>query len=294
MIKKCGITLLLFGILMGCSSKTKENNEEKEIKIIEGTKRENEVKEVSTTDKDLGYQKQLEKDFELDMEYLDEHFNLVQSSIQTIVSAIFTGGNLSERDYPLLITNLETTLSFLENMQDYSEIEKYKKSYSYLKEGSQYLNTAYTTFNSFFESQSQDGNTFIDIFFKGLETYNQALKKFEMVGETYEQEYIGNAVDTNVSDKISITKSEKDGIHYWKGEQEIVDGEDWNMLNEDEKNQLIMLDIEQTEASGIVETNKLSADYVELLNNYFKEQTNLKDSIKDVFSEILIDEIKNK
>lgn len=156
------------------------------------------------------------------------------------------------------------------------------------------MNTAYTTFNNFFESQSQDANKFIDIFFKGLETYNQALKKFEMVGETYEQEYIGNAVGTNISDKISITKSEQDGIHYWKGEQEIVDGEDWNMLNEDEKIQLIMLDIEQTEISGIVETKKLSADYVELLNNYFKEQTNSKDNIKDVFTEILIEEIKNK
>lgn len=242
----------------------------------------------------MEYQKQLEKDFELDMEYLNEHFNLVQSSIQTIASAISTGGNLSERDYPLLITNIETTLSFLKNMQDYSELGKYKKSYSYLKEGSQYLNIAYTTFNGFFESQNQDANTFIKIFFKGLETYKQALKKFELLGQTYEQEYIENAVDTNISDKITITKSEKDGIHYLKGEQEIVDGEDWNMLNEDEKIQLIMLDLEQTEASGIVETNKLSADYVELLNNYFKEQTNLKDSIKDVFSEILIDEIKNK
>lgn len=289
MLKKFGVLLLIAGILTGCSDKSDEKtNVEDEAKVKD------EVQIVSTTDKDMEYQKQLEKDFELDMEYLDEHFNLVQSSIQTVVSAISTGGNLSERDYPLLITNLETTLSFLENMQDYSELEKYKKSYSYLKEGSQYLNTAYTTFNSFFESQSQDANTFIDIFFKGLETYNQAFKKIEMVGETYEQEYIGNAIDTNVSDEISITKSEKDGIHYWKGEQEIVDGEDWNMLNEDEKIQLIMLDLEQTEASGIVETNKLSADYVELLNNYFKEQTNLKDSIKDVFTEILIAEIKNK
>lgn len=124
MLKKMGLILLISGILTGCSDKSDEKtNVEDEAKVKD------EVQEVSTTDKDLEYQKQLEKDFELDMEYLDEHFNLVQSSIQTIVSAISTGGNLSERDYPLLITNLETTLSFLENMQDYSEIEKYKKSY---------------------------------------------------------------------------------------------------------------------------------------------------------------------
>ncbi|MEY2369873.1 hypothetical protein [Lysinibacillus capsici] len=288
MLKKLGFILLISGILTGCS-----DNSDKKTNVGGEAKVKGEVEKVSTIGKDLEYQKQLEKDFELDMEYLDEHFNLVQSSIQTIVSAISTGGNLSERDYPLLITNLETTLFFLENMQDYSELEKYKNSYSYLEEGSQYLNKAYTTFNSFFESQNQDVDTFIDIFFKGLETYNQAFKKFELLGETYEKEYIGNSVDANISDKISITKSEKDGIHYWKGEQEIADGEDWNMLNEDEKIQLIMLDIEQTEASGIVETKKLSADYVELLNNYFKEQTNLKDNIKDVFTEILIDEIKN-
>ncbi|AHN24426.1 hypothetical protein [Lysinibacillus varians] len=271
-----------------------EKSEEKEINVEAEALKEEEVKEVSTADKDIEYQEKLEKGFELDMEDLGDHLNLVQSSIQTIVSAISTGGSLSERDYPLLITNLETTLSFLENMQDYSELEKYKNSYSYLEEGSQYLSKAYTTFNSFFESQNQDVDTFIDIFFKGLETYNQALKKFELLGETYKQEYIGNSVDANISDKISITKSEKDGIHYWKGEKEIVDGEDWNMLNEDEKIQLIMLDIEQTEASGIVETKKLSAEYVELLNNYFNEQTNQKDSIKDVITEDLIDEIKNK
>ncbi len=161
-----------------------------------------------------------------------------------------------------------------------------------MKEGFQYLNTSYIRFNSFFELKNQDAKTFLDIAFKGLDFYNQAFKKFEMVEETFKKEYLGNK--TPLYDKISITSQKGDGIHYWKGEKEIVNGNDWNGLGEGEKNQLILLDIEHMEASGIVKVGKLSSEYIELLNNHFKEQTNQSEKIKEVFAEILLEEIQNK
>lgn len=283
--------------LMGCSAETDGKDEEKETKIAEEAIGETEAQEVSTTNKDLEYQKQLEKDFESDMESFDEYFNQIQSSLQPIVTEISRGGTLTEQDYPLLITNLENMLSFLDNMEDYSGLEKYRNSYAYLKEGNQYLNKSYITFNSFFEEPKQDASTFISIFFKGFEIYNLALEKYQQVGKIYAQEYRGNEIDTlntNNVNPITMTRSEEDGHHYWKGEQEIINGQDWTKLNEDEKLQLISLAIEQIESSGIVKTEKMRVEYANLINDYFQDQAKTNESISEVLINLLLEEINPK
>lgn len=205
MLKKWGFILFSLIVMMGCS---KDANEKVElIDSIETTEvvNEEEVNEVvedkeekaSTLKSEESYQEQLAKEFELDMKNFDAHLNKIQASITPIVTAVSVGGKLSEEDFPLLITNLENNITFLENMQDYSELEKYKSSYVYVKEGSRYLKEAFITFSSFFESQNQDADTFIDIFFKGFEIYNQAIEKFKITGEAYAQEYKGNKFDTS-------------------------------------------------------------------------------------------------
>lgn len=297
MMKRCIAMFIVCVVLMGCSAETEEKNEGKETKVAEEAIGETEAQEVSTTNKDLEYQKQLEKDFESDMESFDEYFNQIQSSLQPIVTEISRGGTLTEQDYPLLITNLESMLLFLNNMEDYSQLEKYKNSYAYLKEGNQYLNKAYITFNSFFEEPKQDASTFISIFFKGFEIYNLALEKYQQGGKIYAQEYRGNEIDTSDTDNIipiTMTRSEEDGNRYWKGEQEIINGQHWIKLNEDEKFQLISLAIEQIESSGIVKTEKMRVDYVNLINDYFQEQTKINESISDVLINLLLEEINPK
>lgn len=294
MIKRCIAMFIVSGVLLGCSAETEEENEGKETKVTEESIGETETQNVSTINKGLEYQEKLEKDFELDMQSLDEYLNQIESSLQPIVTEISRGGTLTEQDYPLLITNLETMLFFLDNMKDYSVLEKYKNSYASLKEGNQYLNKAYIIFNGFFEETNQDADTFIKTFFKGFEIYNLALKKYQQVGKIYAQEYMGNEIDTSNTDNIipiTMTRSEEDGHHYWKGEQEIINGQHWTKLNEDEKLQLVSLAIEQIESSGIVKTEKMRVEYVDLINDYFQDQTKTSESISDVLINLLLEEI---
>lgn len=88
--------------------------------------------------------------------------------------------------------------------------------------------------------------------------------------------------------------SETDGQHFWKGEKEIVIGNDWNALGEEEKVQLIELAIKQIETSGIVKTEKSSKEYVNILDEYFQNIANQSLEIKEVISNILIQEIQSR
>lgn len=110
----------------------------------------------------------------------------MQETLNPIILAI--GGNgqtdLSEETYTIFLANLEETIGFIKGMQDYSDIEKYKSTNEHLTEGSAHLVGAYVFFNNFHESNYSNP----DLFFTGLESYNEAIEEFTNVGAMYAEE----------------------------------------------------------------------------------------------------------
>ncbi|HHT7010605.1 hypothetical protein BCPR1_20880 [Bacillus paranthracis] len=96
------------------------------------------------------------------------------------------------------------------------------------------------------------------------------------------------------TEEIKLTNKQEDGIHYWKDEQEIITGNDWMALSDTEKAKLIQLSIEHIQSDRVVKLKRNNQEYVDLLNKYFNDSSKQNEKIKDIFANIMLKDIQNK
>lgn len=106
----------------------------------------------------------------------------------------------------------------------------------------------------------------------------------------------GKISGENVSptEEIKLTNKKEDGMHFWKGEKEIITGHDWMALSDTEKTKLIQLSIDHIQSDGVVKLKKSNQEYVNLLNKYLSDNSKQNEKIKDIFANIMLEDIQNK
>ncbi|MGR0330350.1 hypothetical protein ACUU9X_20380 [Bacillus cereus] len=106
----------------------------------------------------------------------------------------------------------------------------------------------------------------------------------------------GKISGENVSptEEIKLTNKQEDGMHFWKGEKEIITGHDWMALSDTEKTKLIQLSIDHIQSDGVVKLKKSNQEYVNLLNKYLSDNSKRNEKIKDIFANIMLEDIQNK
>lgn len=150
-------------------------------------------------------------------------------------------------------------------------------------------------FNSFLTELKQSANTSVRAY------NNDDVKMLETLTEEHMSLANGHLanwkkehkIDIVYFEEIKVIQNEVDGEHYWKGQKELINGYDWMALSEKEKFVLIMLCINKLESSTSVITKRNIEEYVEEINDYYQEQVKQNETIKDVKTNILIEEIKN-
>lgn len=96
------------------------------------------------------------------------------------------------------------------------------------------------------------------------------------------------------TEEIKLTNKQEDGIHFWKGEKEIITGNDWMALSDTEKAKLIQLSIEHIQSDRVVKLKRNNQEYVNLLNKYCSDSFKQNEKIKDIFANIMLKDIQNK
>ncbi|SOC43421.1 hypothetical protein [Ureibacillus acetophenoni] len=134
-------------------------------------------------DTEISKQEKLESDFAKDIENLNTIMNNVQQSISPIVNGMLNEDNTYGReDLLIVINNLDEYFSYFKNMQDYTELVRYKETYQTLVNGTAKMVYAYSYFKQSYEEDN------VNPFFNGMEYYNTAIDEFVNVGTVYAKE----------------------------------------------------------------------------------------------------------
>lgn len=65
-------------------------------------------------------------------------------------------------------------------------------------------------------------------------------------------------------------------------------------LSDTEKTKLIQLSIDYIQSDGVVKLKKSNREYVNLLNKYLSDTSKRNEKIKDIFANIMLEDIQNK
>lgn len=106
----------------------------------------------------------------------------------------------------------------------------------------------------------------------------------------------GKISGENISptEEIKLTNKKEDGMHFWKGEKEIITVHDWMALGDTEKPKLIQLSIGYIQSDGVVKLKKSNQEYVNLLNEYISDSSDRNEKINVIFANIMLVDIQIK
>jgi hypothetical protein len=288
------VLILLFCtslILLGCSNaSSNENSQEKSTESAE---------------------KKKARDFLVMI--FDDTFKKMTSEISNFTSAYFKplyddGKSVNLMDYieanKQLKKAVETEKKHMDELQkdlDLSEYENQDEVSDILQLQMDLIESANAyslATENWITAEGENSKKYLDEAYNAIEEFGNKSEEYSGIIDKYNSEILSKTeLGSNSGDnktEIRLTSEEKDGTHYWKGNNELVTGHDWISLTEEEKKKLILLDKEHLDSSLNITLEKSSEEYVELMNNYFSDEPKLDDTIKDVLTNYTIEDIQNK
>lgn len=189
MIKKFNAVLLVLLLIAGCANE-EANNNDKETKVTKEITQVVEIEEESiilntNEENEEGTQDQLESDFENDLFIFNDLLNEVQLVRQSAGNSFSQSSKISVDDINLYLEKLTQAEKFISDMQDYSELIKYKDTFEMFNEGSANLIGSRVFLKNFIESNYS--NT--ELLLTALKNNAEANEYFTKAGEFFAQAY---------------------------------------------------------------------------------------------------------
>ncbi|EJR13197.1 hypothetical protein LKL81_11205 [Bacillus paranthracis] len=327
MLKKWGIILLMFGLIFaGCSSKTDQNEKEEDSEKITEVKNEKEKnkvdenkkgetnKSVETANPATSFGEGMYKvgvdvpsgEYMLIAQNGMGYFSINSSSSSDSILANdnFAGNSIITIENGQYVTINRAKMYPINNAPSLTPVNgilpdgmyivgkhipagEYKITPSSGRMGYFSINSGSTVsqLKNIIENGNFNGERYIKVNNGQYLKINRASIKVD-----------GKISGENVSpaEEIKLTNKQEDGMHFWKAEKEIITGHDWMALSDTEKTKLIQLSMDHIQSDGVVKLKKSNQEYVNLLNKYFSDNSKRNEKIKDIFANIMLEDIQNK
>ena len=182
-MKKFNTMLLVLLLIAGCANEETKVIEELS-QVDENVEEENNIQNINVENEE-GTQEQLETEFENDLFIFNDLLNEVTLVRQSAGNSFSQTSKISVDNINLYLEKLTMAEKFISDMQDYSELIKYKDTFEMFNEGSAYLIGSRVFLKNFIESNFS--NT--ELLLTTLKNNAEANEYFAKAGELFAQVY---------------------------------------------------------------------------------------------------------